>query len=194
MTGAKYTSVGADISPDGRYRYLLWREWRGSNHQHWRWIGGAKDGAGHDLGEPKACLFVMLNPSTADGESDDPTIRRCVGFARAWGYDRLEVVNLFAFRATSPRVLLAMNDADEPYGVRNQQAIEEAAREAGTIVCAWGNHGAHLDQHETVLGWLEDCGTPLMSLGITDAGHPRHPLYVPAATRPVPFAQRRRVV
>jgi hypothetical protein len=94
-----YVYAGADISPDGRYRYRLWREWRGcASRDHWRWLG-AKDGAGHELGEPLSVLFVMLNPSTADGTTDDPTIRRCVGFAKRWRYDRLEVVNLFAHRA-----------------------------------------------------------------------------------------------
>lgn len=184
---AKYVSAGADISPDGRYRYRLWREWRGcASHDNWRWLG-AKDGGGHELGEPKSCLFVMLNPSTADGETDDPTIRRCVGFAKAWRYDLLEVVNLFAHRATDPREILQMGDAAEPYGPRNQAVIERAAQDAGVIVCAWGAHGGHLGQDETVRGWLMDWGAPLMCLGTTKGGFPRHPLYVPSDTKLVPL-------
>lgn len=144
MTAAPYTNKGASISACGRYRYLLWREWRGfSTHENWRWFG-AKDGAGHELGEPKSCVFIMLNPSTADGETDDPTIRRCVAFAKAWKYDRLEVVNLFAHRATNPRELLALGHGDDPVGHENQDHVEEAALRAGVIICAWGAHGGHL--------------------------------------------------
>ena len=192
MPPAPYLNAGATISPDGRYRYLLWREWRGSGtNDTWRWLG-ANDGAGHPLGEPKSCLFVMLNPSTADGEQDDPTVRRCVGFAKRWHYDRLEVVNLFAHRATDPREILRMNDADEPYGVRNQQTIERAANEAGIIVCAWGSHGTHLGHNETVLGWLEGRSAPLVAFGFTAAGQPRHPLYVRNDAVTVQFAPSRR--
>lgn len=188
----QYTDAGADISADGRYRYRLWREWRGcATDANWRWFG-AKDGAGHELGEPKSVLFVMLNPSTADGEVDDPTIRRCVNFAKAWKYDRLEVVNLFAHRATDPKALLALGDMDEPYGVRNQEVIERAAQDAGVIVCAWGAHGSHLGQNETVLGWLMDWGAPLMALGFTAGGHPRHPLYVRSDVALVPMTMARR--
>jgi hypothetical protein len=187
--------AGATISPDGRYRYLLWREWRGSaTHDNWSWLG-ADDGAGQPLGEPKACLFVMLNPSTADGEKDDPTIRRCISFAKREHYDRLEVVNLFAHRATDPREILRMNDADEPYGVRNQQTIERAAQQAGIIICAWGSHGSHLGQSETVLGWLTNWDAPLMALGFTANGQPKHPLYVRGDAKLMPMlaAKRKRV-
>lgn len=183
MSGGKkptpYVSAGADISADGRYRYLLWREWRGTHDpNNWRWLG-AKDGAGAEIGEPKACLFVMLNPSTADGLIDDPTIRRCVGFAKAWKFERLEVVNLFALRATNPRDLLKVdNVADDPVGWQNSDKVFLAGRRAGRIVCAWGNHGAHLGQDETLRGWLPD--RPLYALGFTDAGFPRHPLYARA--------------
>ena len=93
-----YTLSGADISPDGGYRYCLWREWRGlESGKHWRWFD-AVDGAGKRWGEPLSCVFVMLNPWTADGDKDDPTIRRCVQFAKRKGYDRIEVVNLLTPR------------------------------------------------------------------------------------------------
>ena len=180
----RYLEMGADISPDGRYRYLLWREWRGTGrHDTWRWLG-ANDGEGKPLGEPKACLFVMLNPSTADANVDDPTIRRCVGFAKAWGYDRLEVVNLFAYRATQPRDLLKLSYDDDPVGPRNHDVVEKASWEAGKIVCAWGAHGGHLGQDETVLGWLR--GAPF-ALGFTAARKPRHPLYAPSDATLVPM-------
>ena len=186
---ANYTYAGADISPDGRYRYLLWREWRGFGiSKTWR-DGIVDDGNGHGLAEPLSCLFVMLNPSTADGERDDPTIRRCVGFAKAWHYDRLEVVNLFAHRATKPSELLRIQDVDELCGVRNQLIIERCANGAGMIVCAWGAHGNHLGQDEAVMDWLIGWNRqPLYALGLTASGAPRHPLYVPLSAQPVIFA------
>jgi hypothetical protein len=177
-----YISAGAELSADGRYRYLLSREWRGTHDRaNWRWFGG-RDGAGAELGEPRACLFIMLNPSTADGSIDDPTIRRCVGFARLWKFERLEVVNLFAFRATKPRDLFAVPPDADPVGVDNSEYVTDAAVRAGRIVCAWGNHGGYLGQDETLRGWLPS-DQPHWALGFTDAGFPRHPLYARADTQ-----------
>lgn len=175
---SKYVEAGATISTDGRYRYKLWREWRGvAPDKNWRWLG-AKDGSGQELGWPLSCVFVMLNPSTADGSKDDPTIRRCVGFAKRLGYDRLVVVNLFAYRATNPKELLALNHDDDPVGVENSTYVKRATFEdCGVVVCAWGAHGSHLGQAETVMGWLPSDKT--YCLGKTKAGHPRHPLYLP---------------
>lgn len=187
---AKYIHSGARISACGAYRYALWREWRGTHDpKHWRWFG-CKDGAGADLGEPLSCLFVMLNPSTADGEIDDPTIRRCVRFAMGWRYERLEVVNLFAYRATKPRDLLARQNArEEIIGFHNSEVMDTAARDAGLIVCAWGANATALDptrDHvETVRGWLRD--KPMHALGFTKEGQPRHPLYAPADAKLVPM-------
>ena len=113
----------ADFSLCGRYRYRLTREWGP---------------------QQLSILFVMLNPSVASADKDDPTIRRCVHFAKREGYDRMDVVNLFAHRATDPREILRMLDKDEPYGPRNQSVIERAVQDAGVIVCAWGAHGRHL--------------------------------------------------
>ncbi len=188
-----YVSAGATISACGKYRYRLWREWRlHPKPAHWHMWTDAKgrpvlDGEGEQIGEPKACVFIMLNPSTADGQQDDPTIRRCVGFAKAWGYDRLEVVNLFAYRATSPHDLLALPHDADPVGWQNQHYIGQTLRNLplGRIICAWGAHGGHLGQDETVLGWLED--EPRFALGLTKDGYPRHPLYVPANAQLVRF-------
>lgn len=175
-----YVRSYADISPCGRYRYLLEREWRGTHDpKNWRWLG-AKDGAGKELGEPKSVLFVMLNPSTADGNKDDSTIRRCVGFAKAWHYEAISVVNLFAYRATRPKDLFA--HGDEIHGPRNQEVIENAAQKAGIIIAAWGVHGGWGEQNETVRGWLN--GYPIYALGLTKDGQPRHPLYLPGDARP----------
>lgn len=192
---SSYVGSGAQISADGRYRYRLWREWRlhpqPAQWDMWKDRRGQPviDGAGEPIGEPKSCVFVMLNPSTADGNDDDPTIRRCVRFAQSWGFDRLEVLNLFAYRATDPKALLALNDADDPIGPKNLEAFAHVLRgnsyPVGKIICAWGVHGAHIGQDETALGWMD--GKPRFALGLTKEGHPKHPLYVPAAAQLVEF-------
>jgi hypothetical protein len=134
----------------------------------------------------------MLNPSTADHEVDDPTIRKCMGFCRRWGASEMNVVNLFAFRATNPA---DMKRADDPVGPENAVWVrlavdraanpDEAARR-GPVVCAWGAHGSYMGQNLAVLGWLGDICQPMV-LGITKDGHPRHPLYVSYEAEPVPF-------
>lgn len=197
MTG--YINSGAKISACGKYRYRLWREWRLGNSTQWdMWTeddgSPALDGAGQQIGEPLSCLFVMLNPSTADGDQDDPTIRRCVGFAKALGFDRMGVVNLFAWRATSPKEMLAIGPDRDPVGHENSRHIQDALADAGLIVCAWGSHGGHLNQDETTLGWLQDGNdrdAPIVALGLTKDGFPRHPLYLPADAKPVPYDGRR---
>ncbi len=188
-----YINAGAVISPCERYRYRLWREWRGSaSDENWRSLTDddgqrAVDGGGHALGEPKSCVFVMLNPSTADGKQDDPTIRRCVAFAKRLKFDRLEVINLFAHRATNPKELLALNHDDDPVGPNNLRQVAAVLDGAGLIVCAWGAHGCHLGQDETMLGWLADCDAPVVALDLTKDGHPRHPLYLRSDAEPRPF-------
>lgn len=131
----------------------------------------------------KVVTFVMLNPSTADAFSDDPTIRRCRRFAHEWGFAHLIVVNLFAFRTTDPTQLAK---ADDPVGPLNAHYVELASREADQIVCAWGSRGGLLGQAEQIIRWLD--GSQLWCLGLTKAGHPRHPLYLPLDTTPIPFA------
>ena len=156
----------ASISTCGRYRYTLHRWW----------------------GDGPRATFVMLNPSTADSEQDDPTIRRCVGFARRWGYDGIRVVNLYAYRATKPADLWK---ADNPVGwPRNDDVLEECGRLAAcgdTLIAAWGAH-AKPSRIECVLafsGWDR-----LQALGTTKSGAPRHPLYVAGDTEPEPWPGR----
>jgi len=183
-----YIARGATISKCGLYRYSLWREWRGTHDpMNWRWQG-ITDGTGKRVGMPKSCLFVMLNPSTADGEQDDPTIRRCVGFAKSWNFERLEVVNLFAYRATNPRDVLDSQMAGiDVIGPDNIDAVQSANEDAGMVVCAWGGNVSTLDpaRHhiETVRGWLLQ--KKHFALGLTKDGHPRHPLYLPSSALPV---------
>jgi len=150
----------ATFDPTRAYRYRLSRTW---------------DPTG------PVVTFVMLNPSTADAEVLDPTVRRCLGFARAWGFGSLEVVNLFAFRATDPRDLLR---ADAPVGPANDRAILGAVSAADRVVVAWGARGAHLGRAAAVAGLLHAGPSRPLGLGTTKGGQPRHPLYVRADTRP----------
>jgi hypothetical protein len=184
-TKPKYVHAGASISKCGQFRYLLWREWRGTHDpKNWTWWGGV-DGKGDPLGEPKPLVFVMLNPSTADGTLDDPTIRRCVGFAKAWKYERLEVVNLYAYRATFPTELLRrQNRHEEIIGPDNIDHVRKAGAGAGKVICAWGAHVEDLgvDHCDTVRGWMGD--PKCFHLGLTKNGQPKHPLRLAGATIP----------
>lgn len=137
----------------------------------------------------RAVLFVMLNPSTADETKDDPTIRRCIGFAKAWGFDQLVVCNLFGLRATDPRALYLASD---PVGPENVRHIMEQARLAKKIVLAWGNHGMFMDQADVVrdaLWYADDPWIPdrVHVLGENKNGEPKHPLYLRADTKPYPL-------
>lgn len=127
--------------------------------------------------------FVMLNPSTADAAHDDPTVRRIVGFARRWGFAKVEVVNLFAFRATDPKNLwLNLRAGVDVVGPRNDEAIESAACGADEVVVAWGK-GSWLaaSRVAAVVDLLRRCrGTDIRCLALNGDGSPKHPLYVAA--------------
>lgn len=158
----------AMITPDGRYRYALARTWDQSRD---------------------ALVFVMLNPSTADALVDDPTIRRCRGFAKREGAGGIIVLNLFGYRATDPRDLTRPNV--EPVGPQNGQALTELLTilahpgRPGRIVCGWGVPPNRDLAELTALRaeWLHRratyLGVQLYALGVTRDGHPRHPLYLP---------------
>lgn len=144
----------AILSPCGRYRYRLTRRW----------------------GDGPTCGFVMLNPSTADADQDDPTIRRCIGFAKREGCGGLIVVNLFAWRSTSPLGLL---DADDPVGPDADDHLLLAIDQVdGPLIAAWGvwNRGTRPGDVRAMIG--KHC----VCLGKTKDGHPRHPLYVKGET------------
>lgn len=96
-------------------------------------------------------MFVGLNPSTADELLDDPTIRRCVAFARSWGYGALCMTNLFAFRATDPDV---MKSADDPVGPENDQHLQDLANGASVVIAAWGVHGTFGGRHSVARAYL----------------------------------------
>lgn len=151
---------GAVFSDDREYRYRLWRTW--------------------DTSKPTAA-FLMLNPSTADETSLDPTCRRCKGYAQDWGFGTLLVGNIFALRSTDPDGLY---DHPDPVGPENDDHLRQSAREADIVVAAWGHHGGYQDRGPEVVRML-DCG--LTALDTTQAGHPAHPLYQPGDADPHPF-------
>jgi hypothetical protein len=126
----------------------------------------------------------MLNPSTADANVDDPTIRRVIGFTAGLGFGGLMVVNLFALRATDPAELARHPD---PVGPHNDTYIRAAAAEHGTVMLAWGAHPSAQRREAAVLSILRDSGARLLCLGTTKSGAPRHPLYLPASAPAVPY-------
>lgn len=157
-------STGAVFSPCRRYRYRLWRRW----------------------GDGPTVAFCMLNPSTADETANDPTIERCERRARAWGYGRLLVVNLFAYRATDPSDMLAQAD---PVGPDNFAAIVQALKDSQMFVCAWGTHGSHLEMGDTILRRMREFYPGRAhALKVNRDGSPAHPLYLPYTLKPVPLA------
>ncbi len=126
-------------------------------------------------------LFVMLNPSTATEVQNDPTVERCERRARTLGYGAFCVCNIFAYRATDPKKMRAQSD---PVGPENDVTIINATNWANDIVCAWGTHGAHLDRGAEVEKMLRAQSKPLTHLGLSIAGHPKHPLYIGYKTQP----------
>jgi hypothetical protein len=129
-------------------------------------------------------LFVMLNPSTATEVQNDPTVERCERRARALGFGGFRVCNIFAWRATDPRVMRAQPD---PVGDANDAAIREGCAWADSVICAWGTHGAHLDRGAQVAALIRATGAAPRHLGLSKAGHPKHPLYIPYARQPEPW-------
>ncbi|MDH4093518.1 MAG: DUF1643 domain-containing protein [Betaproteobacteria bacterium] len=157
------TPSGARFSACRRWRTLLWRRWDGQR---------------------PVANFLMLNPSTADETVLDPTCARARDFAERWGYGALLVTNVFAWRATDPGEMRA---AADPVGRGNDVAILRAARAAALVVCAWGNHGAHLGRSAQVRQLLERAHIALHVLRLNAGGEPSHPLYLPARLAPVPW-------
>jgi hypothetical protein len=151
----------ATFDASRRYRFRLSRVW--------------------DPDRPRFC-FVMLNPSTADALILDPTVRRCAGFASAWGAGALEVTNVFALRSTNPA---ALKRIDDPVGPGNDGAILAAALAADQVICAWGTHATHLGRHTAIRELLRGAGIAPAALRLTKQGLPGHPLYLPRSTTPI---------
>jgi len=154
---------GAILSRDRKYRYLLWREWNNSQ---------------------KTCVFIGLNPSTADETEDDPTLRRCVNFAKQWGYGKYVMVNLFAYRATNPSELIKQ---EKPIGYKNNYHIKSVCFNADLVVAAWGNYGTLLNRDKKLLKLLKHI--PLKCFNITVKGQPAHPLYQPKKRQLIAYTQ-----
>lgn len=152
---------GAQFSPDRKYRYGLWRIW-----MHLKPL----------------VFFIGLNPSTADETANDPTIRRCIGFAKRWNYGGIYMGNLFAYRAgPDPAQLKA---EAEPIGRDNDKELQRMASEAKITVAAWGNWGTYRDRGAQVLKLIPGC----YCLGVTKAGQPKHPLYLPGNSLPATYS------
>jgi hypothetical protein len=190
MTPPAIIKSDAVFSPDRVHRYALYRTWEPLSMDACARRDGICDCDGRPCAAPnRLCMFVGLNPSTADETTDDPTIRRCIRFARDWGYDGLVMANLYAFRATQPAELAT---AVAPIGEWGDDAnandvwLQKLARDAELVVAAWGaDAGPQPWRASTVRAILEGTCGPLHVLGLTKDGAPRHPLYMPAATRPM---------
>jgi len=148
---------GAEFSPDEIYRYTLTREWM--------------DGG--------CVAFLMFNPSRATATTEDPTVRKCIGFARRWNYGRLVVLNLYAVRNPDPRAVTRMGAS--AVGPMNDYWIAETVKEARELICAWGcaQHAPDIGQrvrHVLDLVKNDKENLPISCLGYRKDGHPRHPL------------------
>jgi hypothetical protein len=157
----------ARVSPCGKYRYTLTREWQPLMRY---------------LNDIKLLTFILLNPSTADHKVDDPTIRRCVAFARRDGYNAIRVVNLFAYRCSAPEDLCR---ADDPIGPENDDYLSAACKEATDIVVGWGSSFRARSRLARMENLLE--GHTPVCFGVNADGSPKHPLYVPGNTKFVPY-------
>lgn len=166
----------ADISDCGHYRYDLTRVWDENK---------------------EFCVFIGLNPSTADAEQDDPTIRRCIRFAQDWGFGTLVMLNIFPYRSTDPKALKGLSLAelygdDLPrYGRKNHEAIINATADAGKIIAAWGTNPRAKSAERSLFAVMREARVcrRFECLGLTADGSPRHPLYVAAHFEPVLFQE-----
>ena len=158
--GARGLIRGADICHWGNHRYRLWRYW--------------------DSEKPVAG-FVMLNPSTADAKCDDPTIKKCMRFAKSWGYGGIEVCNLFAWRATDKSEIMGVTD---PIGLGNDVAIDALFSSVPKVVAAWGNDGSYKDRSYEI---AEKYAGKFHVLLLNKTGEPSHPLFLSENLRPKPW-------
>lgn len=149
------------------HRFFLWREWSGGNGEF--------------------CQFIGLNPSTADETVDDPTVRRCVNYAKFWGYSALCMTNIFSFRATDPKKMFA---APFPNLAENDASIALAASKAAIVIAAWGTNGKAWGRGHDVLGIVLKERKELHALRVTKNGYPAHPLYLPSRLSPILYHWR----
>lgn len=149
------------FSPCRKYRYSLFHIW--------------------DKDNPTYAMFIGLNPSTADENKLDPTLRRCAAFSKRWGYGGLVMTNIFAYRDTDPKI---MKKQDDPIGPDNNSILLECSKEASVIIAAWGNHGEFMNRGNEVKKLIKN----LCCLKLSKNGNPYHPLYLKGDLNPIPFA------
>jgi len=159
-----YTDAGAVISPDGVFRYVLWRTWDASKG---------------------AVVWLMLNPSTADHMKDDPTIQRCAHFSNRWGYGAMRVINLFALRSTDPLQIERSGFRYSRGPENDEHIVREAQEAAGPVVAAWGGYRTTRGRAEEVELLLAKNRVQLHCLRLTKGGSPSHPLYLPGELTPI---------
>ena len=150
----------AIISSDDKYRYMLSRIW--------------------DKSKSKV-MIIGLNPSMADASQDDPTIRKCIKYAKSWGYGGVYMLNLFAFRTPKPKVMFV---ADEPIGIENDKYLMDYSLKCDKVVCAWGNDGNYKNRSSEAKSKLSN----LHYLMLNNSGEPAHPLYLKPELTPVRFS------
>lgn len=149
----------AIISDCLNYRFLLTRKWETNLFNEFS----------GDI------CFIMLNPSTADSNIDDPTLRRCINFSKNWGFSTLRIVNLFAYRASNPDILKKINN---PIGEHNDNYIINAATNSNKTIIAWGNNGNLFDRANSVLELLSEKKINSFAIQLTNSNQPKHPLYI----------------
>ena len=152
------------FNADHSHRFQLWREWGMFN--------------------PRFVQFIGLNPSTANATEDDPTIRRCIGFAKQWGFGALCMTNLFTMVTPFPSELIRSGERCVP--VKTWMLIQ-VGRRAGKIICCWGNFKAARFAETETKAALIDAGLLPFVLGLNSSGSPKHPLYLPKTTMPQPW-------
>lgn len=157
----------AQLSTCGLYRLRLTRRWDPSGSQ---------------------VCFIGLNPSTADGTQDDPTLRRCIGFAKAWGHGSLVLINLFARRTPSPAALWKMaRNGEDIVGPLDTQALIDTAAQAQQVVACWGAATAARPRGQALVQSLTRAGVSVQAIARTKGGDPRHPLYLKKGLTPRPY-------
>jgi hypothetical protein len=164
-TGEKaMMNKGATFSPCRKYRYTLTRSWN----------------------QKQFCLFVCLNPSTADEHIDDPTVRRCIRFAESWGYGGMVMCNLIPFRSTDPKKIYDQDNRPMWSLLENERYIKKLTVIAGMTIAAWGAHGAIQDMGQY---YIKNILHNPHYLSLTKDGHPGHPLYLKKTLQPKPFSE-----
>lgn len=159
---------GARFSPNRKYRYALWRLWRPN---------------------PKRVVaFIGLNGSKADEEDNDNTVRRCIQFAKDWRFDGMYMLNLFGYMATDPE---DMKRARKPIGPDNDYYIVKYAKNAAEVIAAWGVHGVFMNRDWQVETLMRENKIKLQCLGLTEAGFPRHPLFLRGDAERMPYPGRK---